>query len=88
MSKKKSPRAGEAKVLPSRILFIGNSFTQRNNLPGLLAEMAEMAAELGMTVAHELISVVIIKVFTKRVFIQMSLEEKNESKRSLRLLKP
>lgn len=85
MSKKKSPRGAEAKVLPSRILFIGNSFTQRNNLPGLLAEMA---AELGMTVAHELISVVIIKVFTKRVFIQMSLEEKNESKRSLRLLKP
>ena len=36
------------------ILFIGNSFTQRNNLPGLLAEMA---AERQVCVRHELISV-------------------------------
>ena len=25
---------------PIKILFIGNSFTQRNDLPGLLAELA------------------------------------------------
>jgi hypothetical protein len=36
-----------------RVLFIGNSFTQRNNLPGLIAEMA---AERGLHVEHELIS--------------------------------
>jgi hypothetical protein len=37
-----------------RILFIGNSFTQRNDLPGLLSEMA---AERGVRVRHELLSV-------------------------------
>jgi hypothetical protein len=36
------------------ILFIGNSFTQRNDLPGLLAEMA---AEGKVRIRHELISV-------------------------------
>jgi len=36
------------------MLFIGNSFTQRNNLPGLLAEMA---AERESCIEHELISV-------------------------------
>ncbi len=36
-----------------RVLFIGNSFTQRNNLPGLLAEMA---AAKGQRIEHELIS--------------------------------
>jgi hypothetical protein len=36
------------------ILFIGNSFTQRNDLPGLLAEMA---AAQDVCVKHELISV-------------------------------
>lgn len=35
------------------ILFIGNSFTQRNNLPGLLAEMA---AGRGVHVGYDLIS--------------------------------
>jgi hypothetical protein len=35
------------------ILFIGNSFTQRNDLPGLLAEMA---AERGVHIQHKLIS--------------------------------
>jgi hypothetical protein len=35
------------------ILFIGNSFTQRNNLPGLLAAMA---AARGMHVEYDLIS--------------------------------
>jgi hypothetical protein len=35
------------------MLFIGNSFTQRNDLPGLLAEMA---AARGLGVEHELIS--------------------------------
>ena len=36
------------------ILFIGNSFTQRNNLPELLSEMA---AARDIAVTHELISV-------------------------------
>ncbi len=35
------------------MLFIGNSFTQRNNVPGLLAELA---AGRGLSVKHELIS--------------------------------
>jgi hypothetical protein len=46
MAKKKSSRK-------TRILFIGNSFTQRNNLPALLADMA---AERGIELEHELIS--------------------------------
>jgi hypothetical protein len=37
-----------------KILFIGNSFTQRNNLPGLLAQRAEAR---GVRVEHDLISV-------------------------------
>jgi hypothetical protein len=36
-----------------RILFVGNSFTARNNLPGLLAGMAEAR---GTSVEHRLIS--------------------------------
>jgi hypothetical protein len=36
-----------------RILFIGNSFTARNNLPGLIAALA---AERGITIDHKLIS--------------------------------
>jgi hypothetical protein len=36
-----------------RILFIGNSFTSRNNLPGLLARLAK---ERGVDVEHRLIS--------------------------------
>jgi hypothetical protein len=36
-----------------RILFVGNSFTARNNLPGLLATLA---AERGITIEHRLIS--------------------------------
>lgn len=36
------------------LLFIGNSFTQRNDLPGLLAELA---VARNLTVRHELISV-------------------------------
>jgi hypothetical protein len=46
-----------AKAKQSRainMLFIGNSFTQRNNLPGLLADLA---GACGVTVSHELISV-------------------------------
>jgi hypothetical protein len=35
------------------VLFIGNSFTQRNNLPGLIAGMA---AEGGLNLKHQLIS--------------------------------
>src|SRR4051812_26965787 len=45
MAKKKSSRK-------TRILFIGNSFTQRKNLPALLADMA---AERGIELEHELI---------------------------------
>jgi len=37
-----------------RMLFIGNSFTQRNDLPGLLAKLA---ASRNLSVKHELISV-------------------------------
>jgi hypothetical protein len=36
------------------MLFIGNSFTQRNDLPGLLADLA---AARGVRIEHELISV-------------------------------
>jgi hypothetical protein len=36
-----------------KVLFVGNSFTQRNNLPGLVAEMA---AAQSMRMSHELIS--------------------------------
>ena len=44
----------KTKHLPAiNILFIGNSFTQRHNLPGLLAEMA---AAREVCIKHELIS--------------------------------
>ncbi|TWD81773.1 hypothetical protein FB561_2895 [Kribbella amoyensis] len=36
-----------------RILFVGNSFTSRNNLPGLLTKLA---AQRGTTIEHRLIS--------------------------------
>lgn len=36
-----------------KLLFIGNSFTQRNNVPQLLADLA---AARGITLSHELIS--------------------------------
>src|SRR5262245_59573228 len=39
---------------PVSLLFIGNSFTQRNNLPELLAQLA---AARNLSVRHELISV-------------------------------
>lgn len=45
--------AKKTKTSSSKILFIGNSFTQRNNLPGLLAELATAR---GIQVEHELIS--------------------------------
>jgi hypothetical protein len=44
----------KAKHLPViNMLFIGNSFTQRNDLPGLLAAMA---AERGVRIEHKLVS--------------------------------
>lgn len=46
MSKKKQPAA-------INILFIGNSFTQRNDLPGMVSAMA---AQRGVRVGHSLIS--------------------------------
>lgn len=42
------------KKRPLKVLFIGNSFTQRNNLPGMLAQMAEAA---GAVMEWRLISV-------------------------------
>jgi hypothetical protein len=36
-----------------RLLFIGNSFTQRNDLPGMLAALA---AERGIAIEHEVVS--------------------------------
>ncbi len=36
-----------------RILFIGNSFTTRNDLPGMLGDLAKHA---GINVEHEVIS--------------------------------
>jgi hypothetical protein len=36
-----------------KLLFVGNSFTQRNNLPGLLADLA---IQRGLKLKHELIS--------------------------------
>ena len=39
---------------PLRMLFIGNSFTQRNDLPGLLAGLAE---QQGVSVTHDLMSI-------------------------------
>src|SRR5437868_2853860 len=48
------PQAIMAKKKSVNILFIGNSFTQRNNLPELLSELA---AARDIVVKHELISV-------------------------------
>ena len=39
--------------VPQRILFIGNSFTARNNLPGLIAQLA---AAQGTSIEHHLTS--------------------------------
>jgi hypothetical protein len=39
--------------VPQKILFIGNSFTARNDLPGLIGRMA---AERGKSIEHRLIS--------------------------------
>src|SRR6476619_2082463 len=46
MGKTKPPRS-------AKLLFVGNSFTQRNDLPELLAELA---AERGIRLEHDLIS--------------------------------
>src|SRR5947209_3287140 len=40
-------------TVPRNVLFIGNSFTARNNLPGLLAQLA---AARGKRMEHRLIS--------------------------------
>lgn len=45
------PQSKHPKVV--KLLFIGNSFTQRNNLPSLLADLG---AERGLSVQHEMIS--------------------------------
>ena len=40
-------------AVPVKVLFIGNSFTARNNLPGLIAQLA---AAQGKLIQHRLIS--------------------------------
>jgi hypothetical protein len=47
-------RPARSKAIPSNILFIGNSFTARNDLPALIAQLA---AARGHRVDHRLISV-------------------------------
>jgi hypothetical protein len=44
---------GIRSAAPLKVLFIGNSFTARNNLPGLVAQLA---AARGKTIQHRLIS--------------------------------
>src|SRR6266436_6710324 len=39
---------------PVRVLFIGNSFTARNDLPGLIAQLA---IARGVAIKHELLSI-------------------------------
>ena len=46
-----SKRAGK----PVRILFIGNSFTARNDLPGMLAQLAIAPDGSGYVIEHRLI---------------------------------
>ena len=48
-----SPEIEKRRFEPSNILFIGNSFTARNNLPGLIAQLA---ADHGNQLRHKLIS--------------------------------
>jgi hypothetical protein len=45
--------AGTRRIAPLKILFIGNSFTARNDLPGLVAQLA---AARGRRLEHRLIS--------------------------------
>ena len=44
---------GNQDMAPLKVLFIGNSFTARNNLPDLIAQLA---AARGKTIQHRLIS--------------------------------
>jgi hypothetical protein len=48
-----SPTPRAKRRQSARILFVGNSFTQRNNLPKLIADMA---TERSVAIKHELIS--------------------------------
>lgn len=50
---KRSPARKKSKPATKNLLFIGNSFTQRNNLPALIANLA---AEAGIKISHDLIS--------------------------------
>jgi hypothetical protein len=50
---KRTPAQKKSKPTIENILFIGNSFTQRNNLPALIAGLA---AEANIEVTHDLIS--------------------------------
>jgi hypothetical protein len=44
---------GTRSIAPLKVLFIGNSFTARNNLPGLIGQLA---AARGKSIQHRLIS--------------------------------
>jgi len=44
----------KSKQRPTRVLFIGNSFTARNDLPGLIAQLA---AARGIEIEHALLSI-------------------------------
>jgi hypothetical protein len=50
---KRTPASKKSKPATINILFIGNSFTQRNNLPALIASLA---AEANIEINHDLIT--------------------------------
>lgn len=50
---KRTPAPKKSKPTTKSILFIGNSFTQRNNLPDLIAKLA---AEANIEISHDLIT--------------------------------
>ena len=52
-SARKAPASGKAPASVVRCLFIGNSFTSRNDVPGLVASLAEAR---GRTLEHRLIA--------------------------------
>jgi hypothetical protein len=55
MTKQSTKRAGDAPATPVRMLFIGNSFTARNDLPGMLTQLAIAPDGTGHAIEHRLI---------------------------------
>jgi hypothetical protein len=53
VAKERTVQTKVRRAVPKKILFIGNSFTARNDLPGLIAQLA---AAHGKTFEHRLIS--------------------------------